>query len=277
MKNKYLIVSLLIYIFLNCESDSSIAPDTNYVIIQAFLYANKPVKNIRITSTANFVHNKSAYSFPPINDANVSLIKNEKRYDLVLSPGDSGYYHYNGTDLEVKSGDTFNLEVEYKNNIATARTVVPSIPTITEISFDTLLITDEENSLVDFPNDTITIKWDLPDIDNSPLIIIQYEGNLSSDKLLIYSELHYVEYENNDSLYVFSLEKSIIHPNFQSDKDGQFTFSIYYTNYQLWNFYYYSYDSKFNRFIGDSNITNGYGIFTALSGDSTHFYIKKNN
>jgi len=160
MKKYFGFFFLIVILFFGCESSSVLEPEIDQVVVQAFLYANEPVTDIKLTQTLALGSEDSLA--PPINDAVVYLERNGTRYDLVASAGDSGYYHYPGTDLVVENGDVFQIVVSYFGKFATAITEVPSSPTNISISAATLPIPAQ----MTFPpdpdqmNTSATVTWD---------------------------------------------------------------------------------------------------------------------
>lgn len=156
-----LIVFLGLFIAAGCTDDSPLAPEADQVVIQGYLYAGEPVTDIQITSTLPLGSQDTLA--PPINDAEVYLIKNGQRYNLQPSSGDSGYYHYEGSDLSVEVGDVFEINVSYYGTIASGETGVPPAPASVSISSNTLYI-PESISPFDFEFDStkhqLDVTWD---------------------------------------------------------------------------------------------------------------------
>ena len=136
-------------IFSGCDNEVLIVPDANLAAIRAYIYAGQPVNQINITSTLAL--DDESESAEPINEAEVSLYKYGSRYDLVLSEGDSGYYSYNGEDLTIEAGDTFDIELVWAGKVMTGTTVVPPKPQEASLTIDTLAV-PEINSRQDFIN-----------------------------------------------------------------------------------------------------------------------------
>ncbi len=96
--------------------DASVDPsDSDQVVIEAFLFAGEPVRDIRLTGTVPLGENPD--SAPTIDDATVRLIKEGVTYALTPA-GEDGRYEYLGIDLVVAEGDEFRLEVEYFGRVA---------------------------------------------------------------------------------------------------------------------------------------------------------------
>ena len=121
-----------------CSNENPIVANSDLIVVQAYLYANEPVRDIRLTSTLP-LDSEETTGFP-INDAAVKLIKNDISYSLVPSAGDSGYYHYPGDDLTVNEAEVFQIEIEYGGKIITAETIVPRRPTGLTLSSSRMVI-----------------------------------------------------------------------------------------------------------------------------------------
>ena len=160
MKIKLLILTLFI-VFLGCTDESPLAPVSESLVVRGYLYSGEPVNDIQITSTLALGSEDTIA--PPINDAQVSLFKNGVSYNLIASDGDSGYYHYEGTDLTVETGDVFDINVDYGGNIASGTTTVPAPPSNVTVSANTVFVTTTftpgEMHMEDSTR-TIYINWD---------------------------------------------------------------------------------------------------------------------
>ena len=143
MKKILLLPFVLVIIVLGCTEDSVVSPEQDFIVVRGYLYANEPVTDIQITSTLPLGSEES--KAPPINDAQVALFKENERYDLVLSAGDSGYYHYDGDDLTVDAGDEFQIQVIYNDQDVSASTNVPEAPQNVTISNNTLRFPDMDS------------------------------------------------------------------------------------------------------------------------------------
>lgn len=125
-----------------CGDPTPTAPGAAEPVVRAYLYAGQPVNDIRLTWTVPISPTDTtvAVAPPPINDARLALVRNGVRYALTKSPGDSGYYQYNGTDLVVREGDTWTLEGAVGAQALSARTVVPVRPSGARVGSATLTV-----------------------------------------------------------------------------------------------------------------------------------------
>ncbi len=141
-----------------CDTSSTTGPESDLVVIRAYLYAGEPVTDIQITTTVPL--GSDSIAVPPVNDAEVWLIRNDVRYNLVPSPGDSGYYHYDGADLTVMEGDEFEIGVVHGGRTATGSTVVPVAPANLVGSTGTIVVPERffpgEETLVT----SVELTWD---------------------------------------------------------------------------------------------------------------------
>ncbi len=125
-----------------CGDPTLVSPERAEPVVRAYLYAGAPVNDIRLSWTVpvSTTDTTTAAAAPPINDAQVVLIRGAQRYRLVRAPGDSGYYQYAGSDLVVREGDQFTLEATVAGKTVSARTLVPVKPSGARVASATLSV-----------------------------------------------------------------------------------------------------------------------------------------
>ncbi|NOR76425.1 MAG: DUF4249 family protein [Draconibacterium sp.] len=124
---KYIQLTLFIIViatFVSCEDEVIYTPDERFVL-QAYLYANEPVWDVSIRNAVPLSVTDSVGA--PINDAIITLYKNDIAYTLISS-SDTGTYHYPGDDLIIETGDNFSIEANVGEKTATGITSVPESP-----------------------------------------------------------------------------------------------------------------------------------------------------
>ncbi len=141
-----------------CSGGTVTGPETTGVVIRAYLYAGEAVTDIRLTEPLPLGSQETVMA--PVNDAGISLYRDGLEYVLVPSAGDSGYYHYPGSDLNVEIGDLFELEVAAGGRTAKAETVVPSPPANVTASGDTVEVIESFTFGEQPEFDELTITWD---------------------------------------------------------------------------------------------------------------------
>jgi len=274
MKKALIIVIALVLLIssVSCTEESPFAPGTSGVVVQAYLFAGETIDDIKITGTLPLGSEDTVT--PSIDDAEVYLIKKEERYDLVPVSGDSGYYHYSGSDLEVEEGDSFGINISYNGGILTANTIVPPPPRNVEIS-DTILYISE-----DFfgwgPTDTnnIEITWD--DVPSAMFYVIV--KNLETDPEPIFTGGFFgsdsISFRNFTSVPTNSNTYQMRRMNFTHY--GKHLIKIYRINQEYADLYTSRMQDTRDLNEPLSNIENGLGVFSAFnSSDSIYFYVKK--
>lgn len=137
MKKYYLYLLLISCMFCSCEEENLNNIAANQFVVEAFLYAGESIDDIRIKTTFPLADEEDTST--PINDADVTLVRQGKTYTLLAS-GDQGYYYYPEDDLTVETGDLFQLKVVHNGITATAETMVPTPTTGLRISQDSIKV-----------------------------------------------------------------------------------------------------------------------------------------
>lgn len=141
-----------------CSSEMPAAVAEELLMIRAYLFAGESVSDIQVTGTLPLGSEETV--LPPINDAEVYLVKNSQRYDLVPSAGDSGYYHYDDDDLTVEAGDIFDIHVIHGSRTAWGTTLVPEAPASISASSDSLYIPESFFPGSGIDQSEVTIDWE---------------------------------------------------------------------------------------------------------------------
>lgn len=120
-------------IFCACEKQET---STGNIIVEAYLYVNRPFDSIKITET---VSSEMPFFSNPVINAEVVIESAEKKYRLSDLPNHPGIYQYTGNDFTIEPNTCYNLTVEYKNYELLAQTVTPSGSSCPVLSNDTLV------------------------------------------------------------------------------------------------------------------------------------------
>jgi hypothetical protein len=254
-------------IILSCESESPIEPDYEQVVIQAYIYAGEPVEDIKISKTLPM--GSEADKQPVINNASVTLIKNNRSYGLTSSSGDSGYYHYEGSDLAVQEGDNFTIQVDYFNRQATGSTEVPSPPDSVTYSNDSLYIPVRFNPLFfifDTTRHQIKVSWK-PESDAMYFIKIE---NIEEDPDSVATRIppkglpgRMVSLPMNQNFYIILFE-DITHY-------GRHKVTVYRINQEYVDLYISRHQNSRELNEPLTNIDNGLGVFSAFNSEVFFF------
>jgi len=122
-----------------CDSDLGfVPPDPDTFVVQAFLFTDEPVTDVSVSGVLPIDADSSEVA-ELISDAQITLIRDGQRFDLIPTLGTPGRYHYPGGDLVIAVGEIFQLEATYGDRSATAETIVPAPPIGLSLSADTLV------------------------------------------------------------------------------------------------------------------------------------------
>jgi hypothetical protein len=260
-----LVVSLLLVFA--CESESPIEPDYEQVVIQAYIYAGESIEDIKISKTLPM--GSEADKQPVINDASVSLIKNDRSYELTPSSGDSGYYHYEGTDLAVQEGDNFTIQVEYFDRRATGSTIVPPPPASLSHSNDTIYIPVMFNPFLfifDTTKHQIKVSWEA---ESDAMYFVRIE-NVEEDPDSVATRIppkglpgRMVSLPMNQDFYIILFE-DITHY-------GRHKVTVYRINQEYVDLYISRHQNSRELNEPLTNIYNGLGVFSAFNSEVFYF------
>ena len=282
MKNKLFILTLLnIFIFSNsCEDNFSAVPDENLVVVQAYIYAGQPVKDILLMSTLALDDESSIAT--PIDSAEVILSRGNEQFklepvhDYDTTEIDTTYslsYFSPDSNLIVNEGDTFRLEINYMDQIITSETVVPAKPDSFLSTVDTLWV-PEFNRNIDYirwifaDSNRIRLDWGNPDDLYHYLLMDNVE--LDPQPLEKQAPPRFKSFISQpfiDTTYTI-LASNITH-------FGRHDIVLFHvkTDYVL----LYQSSGQNTRDLNEpySNINGGLGIFSAFNSDTTSVYLIK--
>ncbi len=273
----FLILSIIsIIFFISCENNSLAISETESIAVQAYLYANERIDDIRINSTVTL--DVDTNYAPPINDAEVILIKNDIEYSLESSAGDSGYYHYSGDDLKVETGDNFILKINYKDHEIYAETTVP-IPSTNIVLSNTILeVPDFENAgfseirewKKNSESSNIDITWKNDNATWFYIILENTEENPEEIETMFGDKMRKRIFPPISDLKFQIRQQSITHL-------GRHRIKVYTVNNEYADLY--SSRNQDSRDLQEplTNIEGGLGVFTAFSCDSAIFTVIKGN
>ncbi|MFH1069922.1 MAG: DUF4249 family protein, partial [Candidatus Glassbacteria bacterium] len=146
--------------------DNPTVGSSELVVIQGYLQAGTPIRDIMVSSTLNLGSRDSLS--PPIDNARVQIIRNDVCYVLEKMIGKRGSYGmpknpYEGEDegpgLRADEGDRLRLEVLYFDKIASASTVVPPVPGNLSAASNTIFVPADTTGTVISEKGSITLAW----------------------------------------------------------------------------------------------------------------------
>jgi len=282
MKNKLFFLTLLnIFIFSNsCEDDFAAVPDENLVVVQAYIYAGQPVKDIMLMSTLALDDESSIAT--PIDSAEVTLSRGNEQFKLEpvhnydTTEIDTTYslsYFSPDSNLIVNEGDTFRLEINYMDQIITSETVVPAKPDSFLSTVDTLWVPEFKRNIdyvrwIFADSNRIRLDWDNPD--NFYHYLLMDNVELDPQPLEKQAPPRFKSFISQpfiDTTYTI-LASNITH-------FGQHDIVLFHvkTDYVL----LYQSSGQNTRDLNEpySNIKGGLGIFSAFNSDTTSVFLIK--
>jgi len=275
MKKIY-ITLVAVLLFVSCEDENLNNIADNQFVVEAFLFAGQPVDDIKIKTT--FPLTVGEDTSVPINNAQVTLIKEGARFPLVSSDSE-GNYNYPGDDLTVETGDVFELEVIANGITATGTTTVPTPTTGLSISQDSIKVPQLPFSsgmaaivmaIQEFlQGSSIEARWDNPEGDLYFMVVESADDTfipIFPQQVLDALETFRFVSEPTDESRLTFLAGTLV-------SFGSYSVEVFHINQE----YAELYDNRTqdSRDLNEppSNITNGLGVFSAFNSDRRIFYV----
>jgi hypothetical protein len=272
---KRLIITILwIWVLAGCGDDDTILPYMETLIVEGYLYTGEPVTNIKLSKLIPLTGDVDEdYS---VNDAVVEISREGISYSLILSPGDSGNYHYPGDDLIIEAGQTYNLRIEYNDEVITSETTVPDQPDSMVLSLDEVKI----EPIYDFQDmrereiEENILEWENSDVSYYYVVIENVEDDPDPvDVNGIFDDsprrmpFRMITRPTQDNFYVIR--------GMSLEQYGTHKVTLYKVNKEYADLYETS--TQDSRYLNEplNNINNGLGIFTSFNSDSLYFEVVK--
>ena len=264
----YLFIATLL-LFAGCSEDNPLEPSSSeQIVVRGYLYAGEAVWDIHVSSTLPL--GSEELQTPPINNAIVSLKKDDATYTLSLSEGDSGYYHYDGDNLTIEPGNEFEIQVEYNAEVVTGKTIVPFPPENITASSNTITIPEEMGfGSMNDETGNITITWQEDESSLFYLVIECTEENPSEIPSrmpggdMFRKKFVFPPTNNND--YIINRRRLSYY--------GTHIVKVYRVNQEYADLY--ESRTQDSRDLNEplTNIENGLGIFSAFASRSVSFNV----
>jgi len=275
MKKTYILLASVLFFF-SCEDENLNNIADNQFVVEAFLFAGEPVDDIRIKST--FPLSSEEDISAPINNAQVTIIKDGGRFALVSSDSE-GNYNYPGDDLTVETGDVFELEVIANGITATGATTVPTPTTGLSLSQDTIRVpqlplTAGREAIVmtitEFlQGSNIEARWDNPQEDLYFMVVESADDTFipifPQQVLDALETFRFVSEPTDESALTF-LAGTLV-------SFGSYSVEVFHINQEYAELYENRTQDSRDLNEPPSNITNGLGVFSAFNSDRRIFYV----
>lgn len=274
--NKIYILLFGVLFFTSCGDENLNDIADSQFVVEAFLFAGEPVDDIKIKTT--FPLTSEDDTSAPINNAQVTIIKEGARFPLVSSDSE-GNYNYPGDDLTVETGDVFELEVIANGITATAITTVPTPTTGLSISQDTIKVPQLSlssgmaaivNTIQEFLQESsIDASWDNPEEDLYFMVVESADDTFipifPQQVLDALETFRFVSEPTNESSLSF-LAGTLV-------SFGSYTVEVFHINQEYADLYENRTQDSRDLNEPPSNINNGVGVFSAFNSDRRTFYV----
>jgi hypothetical protein len=272
---KIIIHMLLLWLISSCNPVPE--PEANNYVVEAYVYSGEPVNEITIKSLVPLSEPEGESEI--IVNAAVTLMKNGVKYELTYNSS-TRKYQYIEFDLEIFPEDVLDIEIDVNGRIATANTIVPTVPVDIKIS-KTEMIIPEINGIGDFINGDpladaeLTVDWSNPD-NELHYAVVEFRSNLLKPILPgsiqevvdgILEDFAIITVPSTDTVLTVS---GALLPSY-----GPYVVKIYKVNQEYADLY--ESETQDSRDLNDppSNLINAQGIFSAFASDSVSFEVIK--
>jgi len=270
---KYSILSIMATLSLltGCQENGLLLPEQELVVVRAFLFAGEPVTEIQLKTTYPITSDETDGG--PINDASVSLLRNGTTYPLVASPGDSGYYHYPGADLQVNVGDEFELLVEHNGKEIRATTAIPAEPEAIAISHSIYTIETPvfNGSPVIFDTSQVKVSWEAEDDAYYFIVVENTETTLTYIDERLGEVLKFLRTFRSRPVQ----DREYIIRRFDLTYLGNHEVRVYRVNQEYADLYAFGLQDSRSLNEPKSNIENGLGVFAGFSSSMVELFVNK--
>jgi hypothetical protein len=267
----YLGLSIII---IGCSNQNPTESENqNNLVVEGFLYAGEPINNIKLTKTLGLGSQDTIA--PPVNNAQVWLVKDGKTYQLKQDTQRNGYYIYDGNDLFIEPGNNISLEINYQGKKVTSTTIVPPKPKDVTISKSTLILSSDFG----FPpggfgqqdTNSVYVNWSNPDSSLYYVVIENLETNPT-------------EISTGNFPGGMDIIRRITFPPTATSEFvigrrnltyyGKHQAIVYKVNQEYADLYESRNQDSRNLNEPLTNIVNGLGVFSAFASDTVYFNVK---
>lgn len=266
---------LFLVIISSCEEVPDYDQEVSEPVVEAFIYEGELVDDIYLKKTVPF-NIGSNIDPEPINDATIIITNNGENFILSPVMNEPGRYFYDGSDLSINIGDSYQLAFEYQGKTISSTTTIPNKPEGVLISTG-LIEVPEINSLQDLRGfresfqKTIDVSWNNSDGSYYYLVIENVEDRPSSiDPTDLFGDLG-INFEFTSEPIQQGLFQ--LRPMIHYTQYGKHKITIYKVNEEYALLYETSAQDSRDLNEPYTNINNGLGIFSGFSSQEFYFYV----
>lgn len=271
---KYLVLLGFVPLLSACFDSDMEFEDQYKPVVEAYLYVNKEVSNVYLTSMISF--GTDSLGGESITDARVVLEGEADSWVLFHDDSVPGRYYMEEQPAMVP-GDIFHLTIELEEEILNAATVIPEAPPAVSMSSHSIWIPKVDDMRefmgVEMP-DPVELTWDNPEAKYYFLHI----QNIESYPISIMPDPP-DHRPTRPGGFAFQMITEPTNNNYYSIDTRQLeyfgTHRIVFTSVNEEYVYLYNSLNQDTRELNEpySNIENGLGIFTAFNSDTLYLEV----
>lgn len=249
----YTFLSLIIFLLACSKNDEVNYLPEDHILVEGYLYAGEPVQHLKVSQ----LDKTGASTLIPLEDADLTITHNNIAYPLLADSGSN--INYSAADfpgLEIIENETYHLEVLYKEHYYTSSCTVPPRIDSVIISSNTINI-----DITDPGQVMANISW--TPVPGYKYCIFLRSPNSGAQPVSFNASTHIDLSQENPFTRLIEGESVDL-------KAG------YFSHYGEWELYvtavspeyetYYQVSNSSHFSTAESNITDGWGIFTAFNG-----------
>ena len=271
MKNNLYILLLLSTLWA-CEQDSIATFDNRTAVVDAYLFAGRPVDSVLIFESFSYARNDS--NLITLDDLEVYLSEGGETYAL----NNAGNGFYQNMDLTVKAGATYNLDFQFNGERISGETFVPEVQSaeisVTEIEMEKISGGFGGGFGGFLELEPIEVTWSntagdyyyvlVENIEEAP----EYINDRLADPDFPLRRFRVITEPEVVDFYA-------VDPRRQITQFGTHRVVVFRVNPEYAALYQLSGASSVSITQPPSNIDNGLGIFTGVSSDTLYFEVNK--
>ncbi len=270
---KRLVYFMITLLFISCDDETPI--EDNYVV-EAFLFQGEKVDDIKIKETK--LWNSDDTTDVIIDNASIKLYADGDEFNLSFDNIKHSYVLEE--DIDIISGNTYGIKVDFNNRVATAVTIVPTKPVGLRISNNKIVVPPLKlspalpNILANLFEDARTnVKWDNP-TNEYHYLTIKYVGNQDDPIFTDDFPGAIGDFFSNFSLQSAPSQDELYNVICMSLKNyGKYLVTLYKINDDYVKLFESEVQDGTELNEPPSNIVNAFGIFTAFASDTISFEI----
>tara|TARA_B100001559_G_scaffold254526_1_gene218483 strand:+ start:1201 stop:2004 length:804 start_codon:yes stop_codon:yes gene_type:complete len=264
---------MITLLFISCDDETPI--EDNYVV-EAFLFQGEKVDDIKIKETK--LWNSDDTTDVIIDNASIKLYADGDEFNLSFDNIKHSYVLEE--DIDIISGNTYGIKVDFNNRVATAVTIVPTKPVGLRISNNKIVVPPLKlspalpNILANLFEDARTnIIWDNP-TNEYHYLTIKYVGNQDDPIFTDDFPGAIGDFFSNFSLQSAPSQDELYNVICMSLKNyGKYLVTLYKINDDYVKLFESEVQDGTELNEPPSNIVNAFGIFTAFASDTISFEI----